>query len=121
MDSVLKKGLFLVTLTGAIAAFPGTAYASEREQANIMPGVGIEQVLNDCYSSEKRIQVEDYLVPTKKGEYLDMAFANVDPDSFLFIRSEPTTEVNGSGNYIRIMRLILSARWVNGQRSSPAL
>lgn len=92
MDSVLKKGLFLVTLTGAIAAFPGTAYASDREQANIMPGVGIEQVLNDCYSSEKRIQVENYLVPTNKGEYLDMAFANVDPDSFLFIRSEPTTE-----------------------------
>lgn len=92
MDSVLKKGLFLVTLTGAITAFPGTAYASDKEQYNMMPGVGIEQVLNDCYSSEKRIEVEDYLVPTKKGEYLDMAFADVDPDSFLFIRSEPTTQ-----------------------------
>ena len=92
MDSILKKGLFLVTLTGAIAAFPGTAYASDREQLNMMPGGGIEQVLNDCYSSEKRIEVEDYLVPTKKGEYLDMAFADVDADSFLFIRSEPTTE-----------------------------
>ena len=92
MDSILKKGLFLVTLTGAIAAFPGTAYASDREQLNMMPGGGIEQVLNDCYSSEKRIEVEDYLVPTKKGEYLDMAFVDVDADSFLFIRSEPTTE-----------------------------
>lgn len=30
------------------------------------------------------------MVPTKKGEYLDMAFANV--DSFLYIRSEPTKE-----------------------------
>lgn len=92
MDSVLKKGLFLVTLTGAIAAFPGTAYASDKEKFNMMPEVGIEQVLNDCYSSERRIEVEDYLVPTKKGEYLDMAFADVDPDSFLFIRSEPTTQ-----------------------------
>ena len=33
---------------------------------------------------------EDYLEPTEKGEYLDMAFANV--QMFLYIRSEPTTE-----------------------------
>lgn len=92
MDSVLKKGLFLVTLTGAIAAFPGTAYASDTDRSNIMPGVGIEQVLNDCYSSQREIEVENYLVPTEKGEYLDMAFADVDPDSFLYIRSEPTTQ-----------------------------
>lgn len=34
--------------------------------------------------------MEDYLVPTEKGEYLDMAFADV--QSFLYIRSEPTKE-----------------------------
>lgn len=39
---------------------------------------------------QKTISVKDYLVPTQKGEYLDMAFANV--QSFLYIRSEPTTE-----------------------------
>lgn len=55
-----------------------------------MPGVGIEQVLNDCYSSQKEIQVEDYLAPEDKGEYLDMAFADV--ESFLYIRSEPTKQ-----------------------------
>lgn len=90
MDSILKKGLFLVTLTGAIAAFPNTAYASDTDKENIMPGVGIEQVLNNCYSSDKKIDVEEYLVPTHKGEYLDMAFADV--DTFLYIRSEPTKE-----------------------------
>ena len=90
MDSVLRKGLFLVTLTGAVAAFPVTAHAGDLDQVHLMPGVGIEQVLNDCYSSDKEIVVEDYLVPTEKGEYLDMAFADV--DSFLFVRSEPTTE-----------------------------
>lgn len=90
MDSILRKGLFLVTLTGAISTFPATAYASDMDQDNIMPGVGIEQVLNDCYSSDKKIEVEDYLVPTEKGEYLDMAFADV--DSFLYIRSEPTKQ-----------------------------
>lgn len=90
MDSILKKGLFLVTLTGTIAAFPGEVHATEADQANVMPSVGIEQVLNDCYSSEKDIEVEDYLVPTEKGEYLDMAFADV--DTFLYVRSEPTKQ-----------------------------
>lgn len=90
MDSILKKGLFLVTITGAITAFPATAYASDTATVNDMPQVGIEEVLNDCYLSDKKIEVEDYLVPTQKGEYLDMAFANV--QSFLYIRSEPTTD-----------------------------
>lgn len=92
MDSVLKKGLFLVTTAGAITAFPGTAYASDTTTAtdDVMPQMGIEEVLNNCYSSDKEIAVEEYLVPTEKGEYLDMAFANV--DTFLYIRSEPTRE-----------------------------
>ena len=88
MGSILKKGLFLVTFSGAVATFPATAQAADAEY--ILPSVGIEEVLKSCYTAEKDIQVEDYLVPTKKGEYLDMAFANV--DSFLYIRSEPTKE-----------------------------
>lgn len=90
MDSILRKGLFLVTFTGAITAFPATVKASDTATDNIMPQVGIEEVLSDCYLSDKQIEVEDYLVPTQKGEYLDMAFANV--QSFLYIRSEPTTD-----------------------------
>lgn len=88
MGSILKKGLFLVTFSGAVATFPATAQAADAEY--ILPSVGIEEVLKSCYTAEKDIQVEDYLVPAKKGEYLDMAFANV--DSFLYIRSEPTKE-----------------------------
>ncbi|MFQ7616860.1 NlpC/P60 family protein [[Clostridium] scindens] len=90
MDSILRKGLFLVTFTGAITVFPATVKASDTVTDNIMPQVGIEEVLSDCYLSDKQIEVEDYLVPTQKGEYLDMAFANV--QSFLYIRSEPTTD-----------------------------
>ena len=90
MDSILKKGLFLVTLTGSIVAFPAVAEASDPAEDYMMPRVGIEEVLSDCYLSEKEIQVENYLVPSEKGEYLDMAFANV--QSFLYIRSEPTTD-----------------------------
>lgn len=90
MDSILKKGLFLVTLTGAIVTFPLTASATDNKVEELMPSVGIEQVLNDYSTEQNEIDVEDYLVPTRKGEYLDMAFANV--DSFLHIRSEPTKE-----------------------------
>lgn len=90
MDSVLKKGLFLVTFSGAVAGFPATVQAADTDTETVLPSVGIEEVLNDCYSSEKEIQVEDYLVPTEKGEYLNMAFADV--QSFLYIRSEPTKE-----------------------------
>ncbi len=91
MGSNLKKGLFLVTITGAVTAFPHTVQASDQTAAEqILPRAGIEEVLSDCYLSDKEIEVEDYLVPTEKGEYLDMAFANV--QTFLYIRSEPTTE-----------------------------
>lgn len=90
MDSVLKKGLFLVTFSGAVVGFPATVQAADTDTETVLPSVGIEEVLNDCYSSEKEIQVEDYLVPTEKGEYLNMAFADV--QSFLYIRSEPTKE-----------------------------
>lgn len=72
MGSILKKGLFLVTFSGAVATFPATAQAADAEYT--LPSVGIEEVLKSCYTAEKDIQVEDYLVPTKKGEYLDMAF-----------------------------------------------
>ena len=90
MDSILKKGLFLVTTAGAITAFPATAYAADTDTENVMPQTGIEEVLNNCYVADSEIEVEDYLVPTQKGEYLDMAFADV--QSFLYIRSEPTTD-----------------------------
>ena len=90
MDSILKKGLFLVTVTGAVSAFPMAVHAADIDDTQKMPMAGIEQVLGECYTADKTISVKDYLVPTQKGEYLDMAFANV--QSFLYIRSEPTTD-----------------------------
>ena len=92
MHSNLRKGLFLVTVLGAISipGIPVNAADSNNSVSDTMPGVGIEAVLNDCYSQDKEIKIEDYLVPTNKGEYLDMAFANV--TSFLYVRSEPTKE-----------------------------
>lgn len=92
MHSNLKKGLFLVTFLGMTVS-PGISVMAadgDTAEAAKMPGVGIEAVLKDFYSQNREIKAEDYLVPKNKGEYLDMAFANV--TSFLYVRSEPTKE-----------------------------
>ena len=92
MHSNLKKGLFLVTFLGMTVS-PGISVMAadgDTAEAAKMPGAGIEAVLNDLYSQNREIKAEDYLVPENKGEYLDMAFANV--TSFLYVRSEPTKE-----------------------------
>ena len=92
MHSNLKKGLFLVTFLGMTVS-PGISVMAadgDTAEAAKMPGVGIEAVLKDFYSQNREIKAEDYLVPDNKGEYLDMAFANV--TSFLYVRSEPTKE-----------------------------
>ena len=92
MHSNLKKGLFLVTFLGMTVS-PGISVMAadgDTAEAAKMPGVGIEAVLKDFYSQNRKIKAEDYLVPENKGEYLDMAFANV--TSFLYVRSEPTKE-----------------------------
>ena len=92
MHSSLKKGLFLVTFLGMTVSpgIPVMAADGDTAEAAKMPGVGIEAVLKDFYSQNREIKAEDYLVPENKGEYLDMAFANV--TSFLYVRSEPTKE-----------------------------
>lgn len=92
MHSNLKKGLFLVTFLGMTVSPGISAMAADGDTAEAakMPGVGIEAVLKDFYSQNREIKAEDYLVPENKGEYLDMAFANV--TSFLYVRSEPTKE-----------------------------
>ena len=69
MDSILKKGLFLVTVTGAITAFPIMAQAADIDDTQDMPTAGIEQVLGECYTSEKTISVKDYLVSPKPSGY----------------------------------------------------
>lgn len=55
-------------MTGAITAFPIMAQAADIDDTQDMPTAGIEQVLGECYTSEKTISVKDYLVPTIKRE-----------------------------------------------------
>ena len=90
MDSILKKGVLLVSVTGIMTAFPMVVHAADIDDTQNTPAAESTQILEDCYTSDKTISVKDHLVPEQKGEYSDMAFANV--QSFLYIRSEPTTE-----------------------------
>ncbi len=66
MNSILKKGLCLVTISGMISAFPMTVHASVSNVDDIQPEI------------------------KNTGEYLDTAIADV--ETFLYIRSEPTKE-----------------------------
>lgn len=101
MNSVFRKGLFIVTLSGAISIAGERAEASDGLNQSGLPGAGIEAVLDDCYLADDGMDIESYLVPGEKGEYLDMAFANVDADTFLFVRSEPTTQSEWVGKLYR--------------------
>ena len=89
MYSNLKRGLFLITLMGTISSqsIPVIAAENKNSSSTLIPEIGIEVLLNgisEDWTLEPDLTAED------KGEYSDMAFANV--TSFLYVRSEPTKE-----------------------------
>ena len=91
MHSILKRGLFLLTFIGAVS-LPGIK-AEAKEAPFIFkhePVAEIETVVNSCSLKDVKLNIEDYLEPLSKGEYLDMAFAQV--EDFLYIRSEASEE-----------------------------
>lgn len=88
----IMKGLFLITITGALLIPCETTIATDAAQEAKMPGAGIESVLSDYYTPDTALPIEKYLVPTEKSTYLDMAFANVEEGSYLYIRSAPNIE-----------------------------
>ena len=90
MNSSLRNGLLLVTAVGTMM-FPGERVRAADNQVAV-PEVGTSKVQNETYSTGIETAVSDYLAPTIKGEYFKMAFTNVDADTFLFIRSEPSRE-----------------------------
>ena len=91
MHSILKRGLFLLTLVGAVSV-PGIK-AEAKEAPFIFkhePVAKIETAINSCSLRDNKLNIVDYLEPLSKGEYLDMAFAQV--EEFLYIRSEASEE-----------------------------
>ena len=62
------------------------AEESTDEQAFINAS-GIESVLEECYETDVKDNLDLYLVPTEEGEYLNMAFS--DTGDYTYIRSAP--------------------------------
>lgn len=96
-----KHGLFVAALTGTVFAAGSTVMAADQKQETELPGAGIENVLNEYQASGEAVPIENYLVPSLKGEYLDMGFADVEEGSFLYIRSGPSKETDWIGKLYR--------------------
>ena len=56
MDSVLKKGLFLVTISSLVMGISPEVQAADTD--SVLPGAGIEEVLNDYDASDHKVQVK---------------------------------------------------------------
>lgn len=64
------------------------------EQAFVQAS-GIESVLEECYETEVKENLDLYLVPTEEGEYLNMAFS--DTEDYTCIRSAPDEDSDWVG------------------------
>ena len=76
----MKHKVVISALAGMIL-IPGSAVpvkaAEEPEQGqSFLPAAGIEAVLEECYETEVKDNINLYLVPTEEGEYLNMAFSD---------------------------------------------
>lgn len=87
----MRQKMIVSALAGLIMV-PGSAVtvmaAEETEEEQpIISAAGIESVLEECYETEVKDNINLYMVPTDEGEYLNMAFS--DTGDFTYIRSAP--------------------------------
>ena len=95
----IRKRIIISVMTGMIM-IPGRAInASAAEEAeekqSFVQVAGIESVLEKCYETDVKDNINLYLVPSGEGEYLNMAFS--DTDDFTYIRSAPDEESDWVG------------------------
>ena len=95
----VRQKIILSALAGMVM-IPGSAITvSAAEEADseqsFVPVAGIETVLEECYKTEVKDNINLYLVPTETGEYLNMAFS--DTDDFTYIRSAPNEDSDWVG------------------------
>ncbi len=69
--------------------------AEKTEQQPFIQASGIESVLEKCYETEVKENINLYLVPTEEGEYWNMAFS--DTEEFTYIRSAPNNDSDWVG------------------------
>ncbi|MCC2255299.1 NlpC/P60 family protein [Ruminococcus sp. CLA-AA-H200] len=81
----------IISAVAGLIIIPGSALrasaAEEAEEQPFVQAAGIESVLEQCYETDVKSNINLYLVPTEEGEYLNMAFS--DTGDFTYIRSAP--------------------------------
>lgn len=96
-----KQKLIVSALVGAIM-IPGSALTVEaaegaEEAMSTLPIAGIESVLEKCYETKVKENINLYMVPTQEGEYLNRAFSNVGAGDFAYVRSAPDETSDWTG------------------------
>ena len=91
MDKTHIKQKVILSAVAGMILIPGRAHdipaAENTGEQPFVQASGIESVLEKCYETEVKDNINLYLVPTEEGEYLNMAFS--DTEDFTYIRSAP--------------------------------
>lgn len=91
MEKTHIRQRVIFSAVAGLVLIPGSALdVSAAEQSDEQPFIeaeGIESVLEKCYETEVKDNINLYLVPTEEGEYLNMAFS--DTEDYTYIRSAP--------------------------------
>ena len=86
----IRQKVVLSAMAGVIV-IPGSmlqvSAAEETDEQPFIQASGIESVLEECYETDVKDNINLYLVPTEEGEYLNMAFS--DTEDYTYIRSAP--------------------------------
>ena len=91
MDKIHIRQKVILSAVAGVIMIPGSAInvcaAENNEEQPFIQTSGIESVLEECYETEVKDNINLYLVPTEEGEYLNMAFS--DTGDYTYIRSAP--------------------------------
>lgn len=86
----MKQKIIIPAILGMMM-IPGSAVCAadqNKEVYPVSPTAGIEAVVTECYETNVKDNLQFYLVQTREGECLNMAFSNLG-ESFTYIRSTP--------------------------------
>ena len=99
MDKTHIMQRMVVPVVAGMILIPGnTLYVHAEEGTDeqaFVQASGIESVLEECYETEVKDNLDLYLVPTEEGEYLNMAFS--DTEDYTYIRSAPDEDSDWIG------------------------
>ncbi len=91
MDKTHIRQKVILSAVAGMVLIPGrtldASAAGKAEEQPFVQAAGIESVLEKCYETEVKDNINLYLVPTEEGEYLNMAFS--DTGDYTYIRSAP--------------------------------